>query len=124
MLRPHLVELHRRAQRERQCQPQLTPRQWEILQCVSTGASNAQVARQLGTSQAPVRKHLENIFQRLDVLSRTEAVARVTMFLGDAEPVPRLLRTGGARPVSAFVDPALTVLAEPPRAALAGAAAS
>ena len=35
-------------------------------------------------SEATVRKHLENVFQRLHVLSRTEAVARVRPFIDAA----------------------------------------
>ncbi len=81
MLRPHLAELHARRQRQFNGQPELTPRQWEILRRVAAGASNAEVARALHVSQATVRKHLEHIFLRLDVASRTEAVATVTPFL-------------------------------------------
>lgn len=81
VLRPHLNELHLSRQRLRRGQPVLTARQWEIIRQVSTGASNHQVARAMHLSEATVRKHLENIFHRLDVRSRTEAVARVTPFL-------------------------------------------
>jgi DNA-binding CsgD family transcriptional regulator len=81
LVRPHLAELHARRDRERRGEPDLTPRQWEILRRVATGASNAQIARALGLSEATVRKHLENIFLRLRVLSRREAVARVRAFI-------------------------------------------
>ncbi|MGN6611328.1 MAG: helix-turn-helix transcriptional regulator [Angustibacter sp.] len=84
LLRPHLSELHLRRQRELSGQPELTPRQWEILRRVSAGASNAQIARVLGLSEATVRKHLENVFVRLHVVSRTEAVERVRPFLHTA----------------------------------------
>jgi DNA-binding CsgD family transcriptional regulator len=81
LLRPHLSELHLRRERQLAGQPELTPRQWEIVRRVASGASNAQIARVLGLSQATVRKHLENIFVRLQVGSRTEAVDRVRLFL-------------------------------------------
>ena len=84
LIRPHLAELHARRDRELRGEPNLTPRQWEILRQVATGASNAQIARTLGLSDATVRKHLENIFLRLRVLSRTEALARVQGFLDAA----------------------------------------
>ena len=58
MIRPHLAELHQRRHRELIGQPELTARQWEILRRVSTGASNHDVARALGVSDATVRKHL------------------------------------------------------------------
>jgi DNA-binding CsgD family transcriptional regulator len=84
LARPHLAELHVRRDRELRDEPNLTPRQWEILRQVSSGASNGQIARALGLSEATVRKHLENIFLRLHVMSRTEAVARVRPFFDAA----------------------------------------
>lgn len=80
LFRPHLNELHLRVQRLLRGQPELTARQWEILRQVATGATNAEVARNLFVSEATVRKHLENIFVRLDVRSRTAAVQRVAPF--------------------------------------------
>lgn len=84
LIRPHVAELHARRDRELRGEPNLTPRQWEILRRVATGASNTKIARDLGLSEATVRKHLENIFLRLHVLSRTEALARVLPFLDAA----------------------------------------
>lgn len=87
IFRPHLMEMYELQQRRRQDRPDLTARQWEILRVVATGASNAQVARALAISHGTVRKHLENVFLRLEVASRTEAVARTTEFLD--VPLPR-----------------------------------
>lgn len=84
LVRPHLAELHVRRDRELRGEPNLTPRQWEILRQVATGASNTRIARTLGLSEATVRKHLENIFLRLQVTSRTEALARVRAFMDAA----------------------------------------
>lgn len=81
LIRPHLAELHVRRQHELDGAPELTPRQWEVLRRVSLGASNAQIARMLGLSEATVRKHLENIFLRLHAASRTEAVRKVSGLL-------------------------------------------
>lgn len=86
IFRPHLMELYELQQRRRRDRPDLTARQWEILRVVATGASNAQVARSLGISQGTVRKHLENVFLRLEVASRTEAVVRTTPFLEVVPP--------------------------------------
>ena len=84
LARPHIAELHTRRDRELRGEPHLTPRQWEVLRQVATGASNTQIARTLGLSDATVRKHLENVFLRLDVQSRTEALARVHAFIDAA----------------------------------------
>ena len=81
LIRPHLGELHMRRQRELSGEPELTPRQWQILRQVSLGSSNAQIGRALGVSEATVRKHLENIFLRLRAVSRTEAVRKVSGYL-------------------------------------------
>jgi DNA-binding CsgD family transcriptional regulator len=84
LARPHLAELHTRRDRELRGVPHLTQRQWEVLREVALGASNSQIARTLGLSDATVRKHLENVFLRLHVQSRTEALARVHAFLDAA----------------------------------------
>jgi DNA-binding CsgD family transcriptional regulator len=84
LARPRVAELHTRRDRELRGEPNLTPRQWEVLRRVATGSSNTRIARDLGLSEATVRKHLENVFLRLGVQSRTEAVARVLAFLDAA----------------------------------------
>jgi DNA-binding NarL/FixJ family response regulator len=43
---------------------------------VAAGHTNAQIARRLGMTEGTVRTHLENIYERLQVSSRTAAVTR------------------------------------------------
>jgi DNA-binding NarL/FixJ family response regulator len=43
---------------------------------LAAGQTNAQVARRLGISEGTVRTHLETIYTRLNVSSRTAAVTR------------------------------------------------
>lgn len=74
LLRPHLAELHARQAVTRA--PTLTARQTELLRLVAAGRSTAQISEQLFLSQGTVRKHLENIFDRLGVTNRTAAVLR------------------------------------------------
>lgn len=45
----------------------LTPRQSEPLHLPAVGHANTQIARQLGISEATVRPHLENIYEKLGV---------------------------------------------------------
>jgi DNA-binding CsgD family transcriptional regulator len=76
LLRPHLHQAYLDAERLRHPTPQLTPRQRELLKLVAAGHTNTQIARRLGLSQATVRTHLEHIYGRLHVSSRTAAVTR------------------------------------------------
>ena len=51
----------------------VTPREGEVLDLVGEGLANKQIAQRLGISEKTVKAHLTSIFQRLGVLSRTEA---------------------------------------------------
>jgi DNA-binding NarL/FixJ family response regulator len=76
LLRPHLRQAYIDAERRRHSTPTLTPRQRELLRLVAAGHTNAQIARRLGVSEGTVRIHLQNIYARLQVPSRTAAVTR------------------------------------------------
>ena len=77
LLRPHLFEVDRLARRRREGSPILTAREWQVLELVAQGASNAEVAAALVTSVATVRKHMEHIFDRSGVRTRSAAVAKL-----------------------------------------------
>jgi PAS domain S-box-containing protein len=55
--------------------PRLTPRQREILSLVATGASTAEIARELTLATETVRNHLRATFTELRVHTRVEAIA-------------------------------------------------
>jgi DNA-binding CsgD family transcriptional regulator len=76
LLRPHLQEAYAEAEARRRGIPALTARHWEILRLVAEGLTNGQISRRLGVSEGTVRKHLENIYARLQVSSRAAAVTR------------------------------------------------
>ena len=50
-------------------------RERQILHHVARGKTNAQIAWQLGISAETIRKHLENVYEKLGVHTRTGAVA-------------------------------------------------
>lgn len=56
--------------------PQLTPREREILSLVAAGRSNAQIASALFLSPKTVRNNVSNIFAKLHVADRAEAIVR------------------------------------------------
>jgi DNA-binding CsgD family transcriptional regulator len=76
LLRPHLHQAYLDAERRRHPVPELTSRHWELLRLLAAGHTNSQIARRLGISDGTVRIHLQNIYTRLHVSSRTAAVTR------------------------------------------------
>jgi len=52
----------------------LHPRELEVLKLVAKGMSNKEIAAELSISERTVQTHLTNIFRKLEVGSRTEAV--------------------------------------------------
>jgi two-component system nitrate/nitrite response regulator NarP len=52
----------------------LTHRERDLLAALETGQSNAQLAREFGVSVNTVKFHLRNLFGKLDVRNRTQAI--------------------------------------------------
>lgn len=55
--------------------PNLSERELEVLKALFVGRSNKEIARQLGVAESTVAWHLKNIYAKLNVTRRTEAVA-------------------------------------------------
>ncbi len=72
----------------------LTARESEVVQLVARGMSNKAIAHQLGISPRTVEGHLNHVFDKLDILSRTELVhyalaSRLVVREGDVDdPTP------------------------------------
>ena len=77
LIGPHLHQAYLAAERRRDGVPRLTSRHMDVLRLIADGNTNAQIARRLGISEGTVRTHLETIFERLQVSSRSAAVACV-----------------------------------------------
>jgi DNA-binding NarL/FixJ family response regulator len=56
--------------------PELTPREREVLELLARGEQNASIARQLNISPKTVRNHLSNVFLKLQVADRAQAMIR------------------------------------------------
>jgi DNA-binding NarL/FixJ family response regulator len=53
----------------------LTPREIEVVKLVASGITNREIARKLNISEKTVARHLNNIFNKLDLSSRAAATA-------------------------------------------------
>jgi DNA-binding CsgD family transcriptional regulator len=73
VLRPHLAKIYQRINTV----GQLTARETEVLRWVAAGKSDAQIGAILRISARTVQKHLQNIYDKLGVESRTAAAMRV-----------------------------------------------
>jgi DNA-binding NarL/FixJ family response regulator len=56
--------------------PELTDREREVLEHMARGHSNGEIARKLFVSPKTVRNHVSNVFTKLQVTDRAEAVER------------------------------------------------
>jgi DNA-binding NarL/FixJ family response regulator len=59
--------------RDQESAPDLSSREWEVLELAAKGLSNQQIAETLTVSENTIKFHLQNIFQKLGVSNRTEA---------------------------------------------------
>jgi DNA-binding CsgD family transcriptional regulator len=63
--------------REEPTHPPLTKREREVMRLVAAGLPSAEIARQLVIVESTVTKHLEHVYRKLGVTSRTAALARL-----------------------------------------------
>jgi DNA-binding NarL/FixJ family response regulator len=56
--------------------PELTEREREVLDLLARGTSNAEIASALVISPKTVRNHVSNIFNKLQVVDRSQAIVR------------------------------------------------
>jgi DNA-binding CsgD family transcriptional regulator len=96
VLHPHVVAAYRRARWAASAElidHALTDRELQVVAWVATGKTNAEIAQRLYLSPRTVQKHLEHVYEKLGVRTRTEAAARWhrrrALANGDKQP-PRL----------------------------------
>jgi len=54
----------------------LSTREYQVLQLLSQGQSNAEIAQNLFLSISTVKTHISNLFVKMDVKSRTQAIEK------------------------------------------------
>jgi DNA-binding NarL/FixJ family response regulator len=74
--RVQLADFARRARETAKALSTLTPREREVLGLVAEGKSTRQVATRLGLSIRTVETHISNLYQKLGVQTRVQAVYR------------------------------------------------
>lgn len=83
LVRPHLARIHETTQLRRAAgltelaDLRLTTREAEVLELVACGLTNAAIADRLWIAAGTVKKHLDNIYAKLDATNRTAAAARI-----------------------------------------------
>lgn len=67
--------------------PELTDREREVLDLIASGANNATIAQRLFVNPKTVRNHISNIFSKLHVADRAQAIIRARQAgLGGTSP--------------------------------------
>lgn len=56
--------------------PELTDREHEVLELIAEGHNNPEIAQRLGITHKTVRNHVSNIFNKLQVVGRAQAIIR------------------------------------------------
>jgi DNA-binding CsgD family transcriptional regulator len=77
LLKPHLAQAYWSGVHSHREPPALTRRQLQIMRMVQMGLTNLQIAHRLEMSEGTIRTHLNHIYSRLQVSSRTAAVHEV-----------------------------------------------
>jgi two-component system nitrate/nitrite response regulator NarL len=65
--------MHRRPAASNEVLETLTPRENDILDCLTEGASNKVIARNLGITESTVKIHMKSLIRKIGVQNRTQA---------------------------------------------------
>jgi NarL family two-component system response regulator LiaR len=72
--RKMLLAFEEAGEKEEPAAPKLTDREMQIITSLSRGRANKEIARDLSISEKTVRNHVSNIYKKLHVYDRTQAV--------------------------------------------------
>ncbi|MGB7342442.1 MAG: response regulator transcription factor [Phototrophicaceae bacterium] len=86
-LMSYFTEVQRPTKQLQMIFPELTEREREILNLIANHLANTEIAQQLNISLKTVRNHVSNIFSKLQVVDRTQAILKAREAgLGSDEP--------------------------------------
>jgi len=74
--------------KKRQPELPLSKREMEVLQLITLGHANKEIARNFGIAISTVKNHIHNIFEKLGVSSRQEAIQSCADWSVPEEQVP------------------------------------
>lgn len=74
LMAEYLEHNRRKPHKVTACEKLLTRREKQILSLTSTGATNTEIAAQLNVSMHTVKTHIYNLFKKIDVSNRIQAV--------------------------------------------------
>ena len=67
----------------------LTPREWEVLDLMTIGASTQEISKELVVSLETVQSHIKHILRKFGVHSRAEAIARANELRHRPDSAPK-----------------------------------
>lgn len=70
----HMLPIFEGPESNREVAPPLTKRELQVIKALAQGKSNKQIARTLGIAEKTVRNHASNIYKKLHIFDRTQAV--------------------------------------------------
>jgi two-component system, NarL family, nitrate/nitrite response regulator NarL len=79
---PEIAERIKAVRKRTESGPSLTPRERQLVELVSRGLRNRDVAAELGVTEGTVKVYLHGIFDKFGVESRTELALRAPELLG------------------------------------------
>ncbi|MCL9781681.1 HTH-type transcriptional regulator MalT [Vibrio sp. S4M6] len=59
----------------------LTQREWQVLGLIYSGFSNEQIAGELGVAGTTIKTHIRNVYQKLNIANRKEAIKTAESFV-------------------------------------------
>jgi DNA-binding NarL/FixJ family response regulator len=70
----HMLPIFEGPESNQKVAPPLTARELQVIKALAQGKSNKQIARTLGIAEKTVRNHASNIYKKLHIFDRTQAV--------------------------------------------------